>query len=1586
MNKNFKRLFLLTTVLMLLAAISAVSAVDDDSAGDVAADTAVVVDDSASDVADVAVSTDKNIDKNIQTKEVKKDATTHIVNQDNVEDIFNGDGHTLGDSVSEGDTLDFQGTIDKEHSIVINKPINVVSSTKDAVINLHTVAGSLMGEDPGNSFVINIGASGSNISSLYLYNTECWVHNVYNAVLYNMTMHVENARVGSGVGQTSLRYCNNVTMDSCHIYTENNGGSSSFVWTGCNNCTIVNSTVQGEGNVGNLLYVGNQFNTNDKPANYTITNFDNNIINCTVLGGSGGINNPLQNMATRTLIKGNKFYCGGSASSGTNGTFIDNEFYRTVSVSVSANGIATGNAHYGNGTVTIAANSTVTNNTFYNATISGAGVTFENNTVLSRLNVNQPTNVKNSNLNNINVASNGKGSNITNNNITGTVTSAADNVTIDSNNITTTNDYAVVVTGATNTVTNNILLTSTKAGDDTLNVKADTTVDANTPEAGAKFVVTDETYSNFFDEHGVLSNENVTDYSTLTFQGPFFEKIFIINKVLTLNSQDAVITNGFIVADEGAIISVENFTFNNTKVGNDNTILLRTDGNLVRNNKFYRTSNNGPSHEVMVEGDNNIIIANTFDLAIPVLDIDYSQYPFAMSEASAISVTGSNNNINKNNIKVVNTTSDAGTISVIDLASKTASSYNQVINNTIVASSSGYLYGVNLGANTDRNTINQNKITMDSGYYTAGIQIGYSPAYNNTIYQNVLNLSSPVSYGILASAYGGEVAGTTINNNTVIITANQLAAVELCGASPELIKDTIINNTRITANGNYTVGIGVAGSNLQVSYNNMTIVGTTNSSDEGSYDLIKPTTAGIIIKDSNNVIAYNNTLDVTNGADIILNGTNDTKIMSTLTVASRFINAKNNANIVLSNSNNNLIDTQKAFTTGAYSIELTNSSNNNITNNILNASNIKGGNGAVLMDEASVDNYLFNNTPNFGLLTDETYSSLFDENGVYTFPEGVDILTLAGDLHNKDLIFTNNLTFTNAGDYTIYNGTIILSDVEGENYTDRFVYFRNINVNNTDKPVFVDNMTQNRQRNVEFTGGVFAVYGDEIVAFESVKDITSYTILDVSDATVIVNGSDATAFKFNRDTYIRQEYLDVERCNITVDGTDSSVVFDVLNTNLDMLRNNILQHGGQVQTLNAKDVYANSQFFMNNNITAVGDSLSLINLKDNYGSNPTFGNNSIIAISSNPVSVMNISNATNVYVGQGQYSYASYNTPNHIVINAENKGVPVIFIDSKGYVRNNYILAMDVYGDAAVSAQTVSNNTPFATTVKITSPDVLYVNGANTIKATATGSDKKVATGRFVFYAGEEEIASSTGSEGVCTYTPTTLDDVEVTVVFVPDASIYLSSSNTTTFSVLPNEAIITVDEITADAGTTVTLKANVKDLTGNGINKGKVTFKVNGKTVKDVNGKVVYAKVVDGVASVEYEVPESWTGQNYTITAIFAGSSDLAKAQNTSKLFVNNNEDESITFENEPVTAKVGQTVTFTVKVNTDASKVVIKVNGKSLKDANGKVIYAKVVDGIATIEYTIPENMKAKEYNLTAVSLGSERLTAEQKLTITE
>jgi hypothetical protein len=78
------------------------------------------------------------------------------------------------------------------------------------------------------------------------------------------------------------------------------------------------------------------------------------------------------------------------------------------------------------------------------------------------------------------------------------------------------------------------------------------------------------------------------------------------------------------------------------------------------------------------------------------------------------------------------------------------------------------------------------------------------------------------------------------------------------------------------------------------------------------------------------------------------------------------------------------------------------------------------------------------------------------------------------------------------------------------------------------------------------------------------------------------------------------------------------------------------------------------------------------------------------------------------------------------------------------------------------------------------------------------------------------------------------------------------------------------------------------------------------------------------------------------------------------------------------------GETVTLTATVaagNTpvNVGKVVFKVNGKTLKDSNGKVIYVSVVNGQVSVNYTVPENMKAGNYNITVLftALGYEKLT---------
>jgi sensor domain CHASE-containing protein len=172
-------------------------------------------------------------------------------------------------------------------------------------------------------------------------------------------------------------------------------------------------------------------------------------------------------------------------------------------------------------------------------------------------------------------------------------------------------------------------------------------------------------------------------------------------------------------------------------------------------------------------------------------------------------------------------------------------------------------------------------------------------------------------------------------------------------------------------------------------------------------------------------------------------------------------------------------------------------------------------------------------------------------------------------------------------------------------------------------------------------------------------------------------------------------------------------------------------------------------------------------------------------------------------------------------------------------------------------------------------------------------------------------------------------------------------------------------------------------------INGGKVVFKVNGKTLKDANGKVIYAKVINGTATItDYEVPSSWAKDNITIQAVYSGSSQCEALRTSANLTVTK-DTPSITSSD--VTASKGETVTLTATVSdgnapVNVGKVVFKVNGKTVKDANGKVVYAKVVNGTVSVEYTIPENMKAGSYNITVsfTAPGYDKLVDTKTLTV--
>jgi len=175
-------------------------------------------------------------------------------------------------------------------------------------------------------------------------------------------------------------------------------------------------------------------------------------------------------------------------------------------------------------------------------------------------------------------------------------------------------------------------------------------------------------------------------------------------------------------------------------------------------------------------------------------------------------------------------------------------------------------------------------------------------------------------------------------------------------------------------------------------------------------------------------------------------------------------------------------------------------------------------------------------------------------------------------------------------------------------------------------------------------------------------------------------------------------------------------------------------------------------------------------------------------------------------------------------------------------------------------------------------------------------------------------------------------------------------------------------------------------------VNKGKVTFKVNGKTLKDANGKTIYAKVTGGVAVIEdYLIPESWAKDTVSIVAVYSGSADYAKLSSEKvDLTVTPAQAEEPSITTSDVSAAAGETITLSATITDNgkvinSGKVVFKINGKTVKDANGKVIYAKVVDNQVGFEYTLPESMKAREYNITAVYTSNDyRLEDTKTLTV--
>ena len=115
------------------------------------------------------------------------------------------------------------------------------------------------------------------VTDIVFHNSQIWVYNAHNVTLDHINNTIEDQRVGSGNGATSIRANSTyVTVKNSYFYTRNNGGSSSLVMAWADYCTFDNNTVVVEGNVGNMIYL-TTFNVNVPSG--VVANVHNKITN-----------------------------------------------------------------------------------------------------------------------------------------------------------------------------------------------------------------------------------------------------------------------------------------------------------------------------------------------------------------------------------------------------------------------------------------------------------------------------------------------------------------------------------------------------------------------------------------------------------------------------------------------------------------------------------------------------------------------------------------------------------------------------------------------------------------------------------------------------------------------------------------------------------------------------------------------------------------------------------------------------------------------------------------------------------------------------------------------------------------------------------------------------------------------------------------------------------------------------------------------------------------------------------------------------------------------------------------------------------
>lgn len=346
------------------------------------------------------------------------------------------------------------------------------------------------------------------------------------------------------------------------------------------------------------------------------------------------------------------------------------------------------------------------------------------------------------------------------------------------------------------------------------------------------------------------------------------------------------------------------------------------------------------------------------------------------------------------------------------------------------------------------------------------------------------------------------------------------------------------------------------------------------------------------------------------------------------------------------------------------------------------------------------------------------------------------------------------------------------------------------------------------------------------------------------------------------------------------------------------------------------------------------------------------------------------------------------NTENIIELTTNDEGICIYNFTSTTKGKKEVTVRLENYP--------VFNNQTANTTITVKVQPTLtfnetigYVNNDITITAHILDENNQDINSGYVLFKDQEcnILDNITVINGLVSttirYNKTSTTNITATYISIDE--FITDAEKTATITIKKAEPIIIINKTGLTSDTTINLTATITDNSTNNITGGKLYFKVNGKTVKDENGKIIYAKLLDGVAMVEYKIPANC--DVLEITAVYSGCNNYNNAKTTDIINITRPETTLSITPIESITQESTITLRATLNDNRiNTGKIIFKINGKAVKDSNGKVIYAKVVNGQVNIDYTLPEIMKNGVYNITATYIPSngEKMYANTTLKI--